>query len=107
MAMRYTLFGIGTLLLLGAGGFFLASYGSLPPQLPWLYSLPWGEAQLIPKPWFGLSLVAVLLATGINFLLSKRLAKNDQIAALVVEGATLLLILLYLASYIRVLLILI
>lgn len=107
MATRYTLFGIGVLLLLGAGAFFLASYGSLPPQLPWLYSLPWGEAQLINKPWFGLSLVAVLLITGINFLLSKRLEKNDVVVALVVEGATLLLILLYLASFVRVLSILV
>ena len=34
------------------GGMLVLFWKQLPPQLPWLYSFPMGEKQLINKIWF-------------------------------------------------------
>ena len=96
------------LFLLETGIVFLATvflfffWTSLPPSLPWFYSLPWGEGQLISKMWFGLGLGVLELVIVINYLLARRLSKTDEIVALVVGGSTLLLVAIYLASFVRV-----
>ncbi len=90
-------------LLLGAGVFFFVFWAKLPPQLPWLYSLPWGEGQLIPKPWFAGGLLILALVSLVNFYICLRLEKKDNVVGLVVAGASLLLIVIYLASFFRVL----
>jgi len=74
----------------------------LPPQLPWFYSLPWGEDQLIPKLWFSIGMAVLGIITVFNYFLSLRLQKNDYVVAVVVSSSTLLLILIYFASFLRV-----
>lgn len=96
------------LFLLETGIIFLAAvflfffWVNLPPFLPWFYSLPWGEGQLISKPWFALGLGALELVIVINYLLSRRLRKDDEVVALVIGGSTLLLLAIYLAGFARV-----
>lgn len=82
--------------------FLFVFWVSLPPSLPWFYSLPWGEGQLIPKIWFGLGLGALELVIIFNYFLSRRLRKYDEVVALVVGGSTLLLTAIYLAGFARV-----
>ena len=95
---------IGELSLILSGGVTLLFFwDKLPPQLPWFYSLPWGENQLISKMWFGFGLVALALIALVNYAIAKHLDKKDAVAAMVMEGATLLLISIYLASFFRVL----
>lgn len=95
---------IGELFLILAGGTSLLFFwAKLPPQLPWFYSLPWGENQLIPKAWFGVGLAVLSLIVLVNYFVARRLNKKDEVVAMVVDGATLLLTGLYLASFFRVL----
>lgn len=95
---------VGELSSILVGGLSLLFFWTkLPPQLPWFYSLPWGENQLIPKLWFGFGLFALALIVLINYFVARRLNKMDKVVAMVVEGATLLLTILFLASFFRVL----
>ncbi len=95
---------VGELFLILAGGAtLLVFWAKLPPQLPWFYSLPWGENQLIPKPWFGFGLLVLALVVLINYFVAIKLDKKDKVVAMTVESATLLLTSLYLASFFRVL----
>ena len=95
---------IGELSLILAGGASLLFFwAKLPPQLPWFYSLPWGENQLISKLWFGIGLAVLSLIVLLNYFIARRLDKKDKVVALVVESATALLTGLYLASFFRVL----
>ena len=90
-------------LILTGGATLLVFWAKLPPQLPWFYSLPWGENQLIPRAWLGVGLVVLTLVALANYLIARKLEKKDKVVALVVESATLLLTSLYLASFFRVL----
>lgn len=90
-------------LVIAAGIFFLSFWSKLPPELPWLYSLPWGEGQLIPKLWFGMGLPVLSVVSLINYFICLRLKKKDYVVGLVVAGGSLLLVILYLASFFRVL----
>ncbi len=46
------LFWAGIILVLIMGGVMALFWNRLPPQLPWFYSFPSGEKQLINKIWF-------------------------------------------------------
>lgn len=75
----------------------------LPPEVPWFYSLPWGEGQLIGRLWFASILPLMGGIILINLFISAGMGRSDRITALVVEGATLLLVIIFLASFFRVL----
>ncbi len=98
---------LGALMIIGGAFFFAINYRNLPPQIPLFYSLPWGESQLIPKLWFGLGLVVLSVIVLFNYLLTRLLKKNDPVVATVMTGATLLLISVYLATFFRILLLMI
>lgn len=59
-------------LILVAGTFFLF-YNRLPPNLPLLYSLPWGQTQLVPKQQFLILPVTLFLITLVNTFITFRL----------------------------------
>jgi hypothetical protein len=46
------LFWTGVSLVLLMGLVVALFWNRLPPQLPWLYSFPWGEKQLMDRTWF-------------------------------------------------------
>jgi len=78
-------------------------FKKLPPEIPWLYSLPWGEQRLINKVWFGLGLGGVLLALGGCAFLSKLISKEDIRASVMVSRGGFFLTVLYLLSFFQVL----
>lgn len=90
-------------LIFSGGVFLLAFWTKLPPQLPWLYSLPWGEGQLISKLWFSMGLLILAIVSLINYFICLMLEKKDHVVGLVVAGGSLLLVVMYLASVYRVL----
>lgn len=97
------LFLIGILAILVMGGALLVYWNQLPPELPWLYSLPWGDQQLITKPLFA----AMLGGLGVMFALTKVISswagRKDEIVRTTVMMGGLMMILLYSASFIKVL----
>lgn len=99
---NHWLIGLAEALLFLAGVFLLLFWKHLPPEVPWLYSLPWGGAQLLPKIWFVLTLPIAVVAGGVNLIISERVRRRDTVVAVVIEGATLLLTVMYLAAFFRV-----
>lgn len=95
------------LLIIVAAIVLLVVWMKLPPEVPWFYSLPWGEGQLIERLWFAATLPLMGTIVLINLFISARIGRSDRIAALVVEGATLLLSIIFLASFFRVIVIMI
>lgn len=98
----YWLIWLAEALLFLAGLFLLLFWKRLPPEVPWLYSLPWGGSQLMPKIWFALTLPIAMAVGGVNLAISRRIRRQDIVVAVVIEGATLLLIVMYLAAFFRV-----
>lgn len=80
-------------------------WNRLPPQLPWLYSLVWGDGMLVEKFWWVTSLVAPVALTIFDLVLANKLIDRDVIVARTVVGFGTLAALLYLLSFWRVLLI--
>ena len=96
------LIGLAEILLIFGGLFLLVFWNRLPPEVPWLYSLPWGESQLIPKIWFALTLPIMMMVGIVNVVISRRIYQHDKVVASVIEGAVLLLTVMYLAAFFRV-----
>jgi len=95
--------GLGGLLIL-ASSIMLGFYWSkLPGELPWLYSQPWGEKQLIDKIWFGGFLIGLGGVFGFNCLLSFWLIKKDEMWSLITIWFSLVVVIAYLASFYQVL----
>ncbi|MEK7064751.1 MAG: hypothetical protein AAB973_04055 [Patescibacteria group bacterium] len=99
---NHWLVGLAEVLLVFAGMFLLLFWKRLPPEVPWLYSLPWGGSQLISKIWFALSLPIVMVLGLVNLVMSRRIYRHDMVVAVVIDGAVLLLTVMYLAAFFRV-----
>jgi len=76
---------------------------NLPPKIPWLYSLPWGEEQLVDKLWWviGMGIWVVI------FFLMRRLirwaAKDDDQVEIVLTWALVIINGLFVAGVYKVL----
>ncbi len=70
MTTSKTLFWTGTLIILLMGGVMALFWNRLPPQLPWLYSFPWGERQLVYK----ISMIWIFLGMEIVLFLTRLIA---------------------------------
>ena len=95
---------IGVYFLVLLGGLSLAIWWKkLPPELPWLYSLPWGEQQLIKKE----LMIGGMLGLGVGVLLSSLVArwvgKTDKGASKIVRQVSMMLVVLFLLSWYKVL----
>ncbi len=73
----WLIFSIGVLTV--SGIYLLLVWKKIPPEVPWFYSLPWGENQLMPK--MGLPIVLGVGALGLSLgsLLSTWAKKDDKI----------------------------
>ena len=79
------------ILLLGA--VITALFGKMPPVVPLYYSLPWGEARLVPKVFLYAIPLIVLVFAVINIVISRIAAKISSllprvlaVACMVVAG---------------------
>lgn len=94
---------IGNLLLGLVIFVLLLAWSRLPNQLPWFYSLPWGEGQLINKYWFagGIGILGGLFL--LDILISKWLSKQDGVLASVIIWFGVAVVTMYVASVFQVL----
>ena len=97
------LFLVGILSILVMVGTLVAFWKQLPPELPWLYSLPWGEQQLINKMLFAITLAGLAVFFIVTKVISSWVGKKDEIVKTTIMIGGLMIILLYGASFIRVL----
>ena len=93
----------GYLMVLAAGLMLGIIWKKLPPEIPWLFSMPWGEQQLVDKVWFGAGLGGVLLALGVCAFLAKVLSKEDVRAGVMLSRGGFILAVIYLLSFFQVL----
>lgn len=97
------LFIIGVMLIILMGVVLLLVWKQLPPELPWLYSLPWGEQQLIGKAFFAGTLLGLTVIFVITKVLAVWAGKTDVIVKTTVIAGGLMMILLYAAGFFKVL----
>ena len=92
----------GILIGLAFGALVLV-WGKLPPEVPWLYSLPWGEQQLVTKVWFAVGFIGLLVMLSVSAWLAKILSKEDARAGILLSRGGFILTLVYILSFIQVL----
>ena len=92
----------GYLFIFVAAGWFGINWSRLPEQLPWFYSLPWGDEQLVDKRVFGLGLLVLGVVFSLNLAIASWVGKEDEWAGKVVVGGGLLVIMVYLMSFYQV-----
>jgi len=96
------LFWTGIVLVLVMGGVMALFWNRLPPQLPWLYSFPSGERQLIDKLWFVwifLGMEAVLFLTR---LVANWAGKDDTTVQNTIMTGVIAAVVLMAASFFRI-----
>lgn len=105
MTTSKILFWIGEAVILLMGGVMAIFWNKLPPQLPWFYSFPWGEQQLVYKLWF----VWIFAGMGVILFLSRIIAnwagKDDKTVQNVVMIGVFVAVVLMFASFSRVMMI--
>ena len=92
--------GIVVIVLMGVG--FLWFWKQFPPEVPWLYSMPWGEQQLIKKEWFAGMLGGLLGLFVLTRMIAEWIGKNDEISKNVILGGGLLTVVMYFLGFFRV-----
>jgi cytochrome c biogenesis protein CcdA len=105
MTLSIKMFWTGTVTVLIMGGILALFWNKLPPQLPWLYSFPWGEKQLITKLW----LVWIFLGMEIVLFLTRLMAswagKGDTTVQNTIMIGVFVAVILMGASFFRVMMI--
>ena len=96
------LFWAGAGVVLVMASVMLLFWNRLPPQLPWLYSFPWGEKQLLGKWWFVwifAGMEGVLFATR---LIANWAGKDDSTVQNTVMIGVLTTVILMAASFFKI-----
>lgn len=83
----------------------LIFWKKLPPEMPWFYSLPWGEEQLIGKGGMAIVMGGLGGVIGLDIFFAKRLEKEDGFLAKMLLWGALTTATLVLLSWIKVLII--
>lgn len=100
-----TLFWIGFFVVLAMGGVMALFWNRLPPQLPWFYSFPTGDKQLVNKMvfvWIFLGMEVVLFLTR---LIANWAGKNDETVKNTIMIGVLTTVVLMAASFVRIMII--
>ena len=100
-----TLFWIGVIVVLIMAGVMALFWSKLPPQLPWLYSFPFGEKQLIGKIWFVWIFAGTEGVLVLTRLLANWAGKNDVTVQNTIMVGVVMAIFLMAASFFRVMMI--
>lgn len=80
-------------------------YRSLPPQIPFYYSLPWGEEQLAQNYYILLLPGFALVIFLVNFIITLLISKKDLLLAQIILWSTCFVALLALITLIRIIVI--
>ncbi len=83
----------------------LVFWKKLPPEMPWFYSLPWGEEQLISKEGMVFVMGGLGGVIGLDIFFAKRLEKEDEFLTKMLLWGALATTGLVLLSWIKVLII--
>ena len=94
---------MGVIMILLAALMVGIFYKRLPSELPFLYSLPWGEKQLIGRVWFSLSPVVCGLVFSLDMWLSYLVSKSDEVLGKVVVWFGVGIVAMYLVTFLKVL----
>jgi len=84
------------------GGVMALFWKRLPPQLPWFYSFPWGEKQLIGKAWFFLIFAGMEIVLFLARIMANWAGKNDDTVQNTVIIGIFVAVVLMAASFVRV-----
>lgn len=80
-------------------------YGKLPPEIPWFYSLSWGEERLIGKLWMGAVVGGLGILMVANIIIGLWLGKNEELIKRLMMWGGVGVVLLGFLSFIRVLIV--
>lgn len=97
-----TVFVLGMVVILLGLALILGKWKIIPPELPWFYSLPWGENQLVGKVffvWLGLGELMVWLVV---YALIEKFRRDDTETKLVILLGGLISLILILISIIQI-----
>ncbi|OGD62349.1 hypothetical protein A2160_03815 [Candidatus Beckwithbacteria bacterium RBG_13_42_9] len=95
-----------TLIFLGLSWLILVLFWhKLPPQVPLLYSRPWGEDQLLAKPFILILPGLATLLTLINLRLASILFQKERFLSQSIVWLNVLVVILSITTLIRILLI--
>lgn len=98
---------VGGFLLVVSFCFLALFWGNLPQELPWFYSLPEGEEQLLDKRFFALGVVLLAWIFALDVWLSMIFSKRDVILGNIMLWSGVMVVILYLASFFRVIMLMI
>ena len=97
--------GLSVVIILLTGVVTSFLWNELPTLVPFLYSLPWGDQQLLKKELFVGGLLIAVLVNSFNYLLAKKLTGSDEVVSKAISGSSFLMTLIYLISYWQVVMI--
>ncbi len=100
-AARYLLL-TGWGIILSLGTVLTWFWKTLPPQLPWFYSLPGGEQQLVSKMVLAYVLAGMAVVLGLTRLVARWASKGDIPVETTVMAGMLMAVLLMALSFTRV-----
>lgn len=87
------------------GLFLLLLWKKIPPEIPWFYSLPWGENQLMTKTGLPIALGVSAVVLYLGTFLSHWTKKDDKIVEQAVTVSLTFIFLMMIINMIKVLLI--
>ena len=77
-------FALGMVVILLGLILVLWNWKIIPPELPWFYSLPWGENQLVCKMFFIWQSLGELMLWLVVYVLTEKLKQDDSETKLVI-----------------------
>ena len=92
--------GVGVVLLMG--GVMAIFWNRLPPQIPWFYSFPWGEKQLMNKFSFVFVFLGMEMALVLTRVVASWAGKDDDTVRNTIMIGVLMAVALMAASFFRV-----
>lgn len=96
------IFLIGEGLVVMMGLVLAWSWKVLPPQIPWFYSLPGGEQQLVDKVVLAIVLAGAAGCLGITKIVAQKVSVEDAPVEMTIMTGGLIAIILLTASFLKV-----
>jgi len=87
------------------GGVLALFWNKLPPQLPWLYSFPTGDKQLINKIWFAWIFSGTAVVLFLSRLIANWAGKDDTTVQNTIMIGAVTAVILMAASFGRIMII--